>query len=78
MRVPVGRPVHIPCLAEGNPVPKIEWRKIVASNEEHEVLGANLRFSSIEQRDSGTYECRASNGIDEDLLSRITLDVLGK
>lgn len=76
--MPVKKAVHIPCLAEGVPKPNIEWRKISNSGTEDEILGSSLRFSSIEQKDAGYYECKASNGVEEDLRSRIRLDVLGK
>lgn len=39
---------------------------------------SELRFSSISPSDSGTYECRVSNGVEEDLVTRIKLTVKGK
>lgn len=73
----MGKPVHLPCAAEGNPSPKIEWRKLDDPAGDGS-LGSNLRFSSIEQKDAGHYECRATNGVDEGLSARIRVDVLGK
>lgn len=77
LQVPVGKPVQLPCVAEGSPSPKIEWRKLDDPAGDG-YLGSNLRFLSIEQKDAGNYECRATNGVDEGLSARIRVDVLGK
>lgn len=79
--VPVGKPVRVPCEATGQPSAKIEWTKLVASDissKQAASLGPELRFGAITQDDSGLYECRASNGLEEDLVARIKLNVLGK
>ena len=71
----VGKPVIVPCKAEGSPAPTIEWFKI---DDEVRLLGSELRFASVSQQDAGYYECRAKNGQDEELVSRMKLSVLGK
>lgn len=63
------------CLADGLPKPRIEWRMEGAS----EVFsGPELHFNSLKQDDAGFYECRATNGVDRDLVARMELKVLGK
>lgn len=78
IQAPAKKAFHIACLAEGVPEPTIEWRKIASSGEEDTILGSSLGFTSIERGDAGYYECKASNGVEEDLRSRIKVDVLGK
>lgn len=97
LRAPVGKPLHVPCLAEGNPQPRIYWTRLNSSNNTSGndntnnnnyndgredlagSLGSELRFSpTISPDDAGLYECRASNGVEEDLVARVKLEVLGK
>lgn len=88
LRVPVGKQVHVPCLAEGNPQPRIEWIRLNSNRNNNnnnndgggnqQPLGSELRFSQISQGDAGYYECHASNGVEEDLVARVKLEVLGK
>lgn len=73
---PVGKPIYIPCLADGLPKPTIEWTKL--EGDESKVVGSELRVGSTSVGDAGYYECRAKNGVDEQLVTRIRLDVLGK
>lgn len=75
MEIAVGRPIHIPCLADGSPKPTIEWTKV---GEEAAFMRSELRFTSVSQQDAGYYECRAKNGVEKDLISKIKLIVLGK
>ena len=76
VEIGVGKPLHIPCRADGSPEPSIEWTRVGSKGTEF--VGPELRFSSISQHDAGYYECRAKNGVEEDLTSRIKLSVLGK
>ena len=78
MAAQVGRPFFVACSADGSPAPKIEWTKLDESGKKLHSVGSELRFDSIEQSDSGPYECRASNGVEHDLATRIQLEVLGK
>lgn len=68
----------IPCSATaGDSPPVVSWTRF--DNEGKPVnYGSELRFNSVKQDDAGYYECRASNGADKDLVSKIKLDVLGK
>lgn len=72
-----GGPVQVPCSADGKPTPRIEWFRITDDGS-NEFIGNELNFVKVRQSDTGYYECRASNGVDEELSSRIRLDVLGK
>lgn len=67
--------MSIPCAANGFPKPTIKWYKI---GNQSVLFGPELSFASIEQQDAGYYECRASNGVEKDLVSGIELKVLGK
>ena len=78
VQAPVGSSVQISCSAEGSPKPTIEWTR---KSDEGETIGfpqSDLQFSFLSQNDSGTYECRARNNLDKDLVRKIKLDVLGK
>lgn len=74
--VSVGRSIFLPCQAEGSPQPKVYWRKL--SQDRSDLEFHELRFNSITMQDGGTYECIATNGVDENLIVRIQLDVKGK
>lgn len=75
MEAHLGKPLHVPCSASGLPEPKIEWTKV---EENGPLLGGELRFGAISQQDTGVYECRAKNGVEQDLVARTKLTVLGK
>ena len=76
MEAGVGKFVQVPCRAEGSPPVSIEWSKVDGDNKE--ARGYELSFTAVRQEDAGYYECRARNGHDKDLVSRIKLSVLGK
>lgn len=76
MEVPVGRHLHIPCLADGSPKPTMEWTKL--GGQESQLIGTKLEFTSIQRDDAGQYECRAKNGVEKDLVAMVELNVLGK
>lgn len=77
--VSIGKPVVIPCEAEGSPQPKINWKRLDQNNDHHRISeNSELRFNTISIEDSGIYECTATNSVDEDLIARIQLEVRGK
>lgn len=76
--VGVGKDIFILCNARGHPKPIIEWLKVSDGEEKPNIFGSQLRFHSISQTDSGSYQCIARNGIDKDLSKIIKLQVLGK
>lgn len=80
VNVPVGKPVHVQCSASGQPAARVTWTKLAGENQttNSRGYGSELRFSAISQHDSGLYECRAGNGVEKDLVSRIRVNVLGK
>lgn len=84
LQASVGKSLHIPCLAEGNPMPKVNWYKNYSNlsardkQQQQNSLGPELSFNPLKPNDGGEYECRASNGVEEDLVKQIKLDVLGK
>lgn len=77
--VAIGKAISVPCQAEGSPHPKVYWRRLDRDEHRDDTHSqSELRFNSATMQDSGIYECIASNGIDEDLTTRIQLDVRGK
>lgn len=78
--MPVGKPLFVPCSASGQPPAQVTWTKLTSDNRTDQArsLGSELRFNAISQVDSGLYECRASNGVEKDLVSRVRVNVLGK
>lgn len=75
--IAVGKPFDVPCSATGQPLPTIEWTKLNGDGHVRN-LGSEIRIGAVTQDDSGVYECRAKNGADTDLVTRINLSVLGK
>lgn len=93
--ISVGQSLLIPCIGDGNPKPKVVWKKIDSNEHDDDDHNKNsnqqennydsiameqteLRFPSVSIKDSGTYECRITNGLEEDLVTRIKLLVRGK
>lgn len=74
--VSVGKSVALACEAEGSPQPRVFWKRLDLQENAPEL--SQLQFKSISLDDKGLYECRSTNGIDEDLIARIQLDVRGK
>lgn len=74
----VGKALNIACKASGQPTPRVEWTKLHSNGSGATILGSRLELNSVNQQDSGLYECRAKNGIEKDLYARTKLTVLGK
>ncbi|XP_018323456.1 protein amalgam-like [Agrilus planipennis] len=73
-----GGAVTFECHASGNPVPTVQWSKkdaLLPSGLQVET-GFSLSLSHIERRDSGVYQCTASNGIGQPITATIRLHVL--
>lgn len=77
IEVGAGRPLDVPCSADGSPSPTIEWFRH-GDSEEPKALGSYLRIYSVSPADAGLYECRAKNGAEPDLVARVKINVLGK
>jgi len=78
----VGESLQVPCKAGGQPPALIEWHRLrsqdLESSSNDSYLGGELSFNSLKPNDTGIYECRAKNGIEKDLVARLSLKVLGK
>lgn len=77
VEVKAGKPLDVPCTADGSPSPTIEWFRHGESDGSRP-LGSHLRVYSASPDDTGVYECRAKNGAEPDLVARIKINVLGK
>lgn len=77
LKVQAGKPAQVECQADGLPQPRVEWFKSSGDNK-LDYLGPRLQFHSIAPSDAGYFECHAKNGVEQDLKSRIKLEVLGK
>ncbi|XP_032419215.1 vascular cell adhesion protein 1-like isoform X1 [Xiphophorus hellerii] len=53
-----GEPLHLTCLAEGNPKPRYNWT--LPSNRGH-ISVTDLKIDSVDFQDGGQYVCTASN-----------------
>ncbi|KAG1671038.1 Down syndrome cell adhesion molecule-like protein Dscam2 [Nymphon striatum] len=80
----IGGIVIINCKANGYPKPTIQWvkmkgRKVIPflNTSERQILHTNgsLQFSNIQKSDAGRYSCISSNGIGDDLVKEITLQI---
>ncbi|XP_036406897.1 leucine-rich repeat and immunoglobulin-like domain-containing nogo receptor-interacting protein 2 isoform X2 [Megalops cyprinoides] len=70
-----GRPVRLPCTAEGTPRPMVSWvtprrRLLTSKNSGRFMVHANgtLEIQVLEAHDSGVYLCVASNAAGNDTL----------
>ena len=72
--------VSLTCEAEGNPSPRVFWRKFAGASADPEAkqYKAQLEFNPVTRQDSGTYVCQAENsvGVSQEVTSDV--DVLCK
>ena len=72
--------VSLTCEAEGNPAPRVFWRKFagVSADPEAKEYKPRLDFDPVNRLNSGTYVCQAENsvGVSEEVSSDV--DVLCK
>ena len=70
--------VSLTCEAEGNPQPRVFWRKYAGQSADPEVkeYKTTLDFDPVTRQNSGTYVCQAENsvGISDEVSSDV--DVL--
>ena len=58
-----GSPASLECsIVSGTPTPEVKWVKKDMEEEEEDMAGTTLSFSSISRNDAGTYLCMADNG----------------
>ncbi|XP_068686464.1 hemicentin-2-like isoform X2 [Montipora foliosa] len=60
--------LRLKCNASGNPKPDIIWTKIPYPSPLHSVEGVVI-VKNTNKNESGVYQCRASNGIEEDAIA---------
>lgn len=80
IKVQVGHPIELPCVAQGVPEPSITWLKDGAAlldGSDHRISDGSLILNQVGLIDEGTYTCVASNiaGQDE---TNIQLQVQGQ
>lgn len=65
MEVILGSTIEIPCKAEGNPQPGVQWRKdgssLLRTGRSRTSLTGNLYITNVQRDDQGRYECIANN-----------------
>lgn len=71
MKVQVGHPVELPCVAQGVPEPSISWLKdgvaLEVSRGDYRLSGdGSLKVRKVGLDDEGVYTCRASNVAGQD------------
>ncbi|XP_042909125.1 cell adhesion molecule Dscam1 isoform X2 [Parasteatoda tepidariorum] len=89
LSVVLGNTVWMDCAAVGFPAPNILWKKMIytestagdftyvhSSPRAHRFNNGTLVLSEVEESDSGSYLCQASNGIGAGLSKIITIKVL--
>ncbi|GBN27907.1 Down syndrome cell adhesion molecule [Araneus ventricosus] len=87
--VVLGNTIWMDCAAVGFPAPNILWKKMIytestagdftyvnSSPRAHRYNNGTLVLSDVEEKDSGSYLCQASNGVGTGLSKIITLKVL--
>uniref|UniRef100_A0A3B3V8W4 Ig-like domain-containing protein n=1 Tax=Poecilia latipinna TaxID=48699 RepID=A0A3B3V8W4_9TELE len=61
-----GEPLHLTCLAEGNPKPQYSWT--LPSNKGHR-SGTDLKIDSDDVQDGGQYVCTVSNNVNSVIVT---------
>ncbi|GFY47205.1 titin [Trichonephila inaurata madagascariensis] len=77
-----GQKAKFTCLASGSPNPRFEWRKIEKGNLKLPGISKDdnngtLIFNPASKDDDGSYECRVTNGIGDNLSKVVLLIVHG-
>lgn len=65
----IGQDITLECFALGNPIPRIQWRKLDAelpANHAVSMAGAHLHLYNVQYEDEGVYECEALNSKGKD------------
>lgn len=65
--VTLGQRLVLECVASGSPTPQVVWAKngrdLRSGRNNTRFLLSNLLIDAVGESDSGTYACRADNGI---------------
>ncbi|XP_074549332.1 brother of CDO [Halichoeres trimaculatus] len=73
-----GQRLVLECVASGIPTPQVRWAKDgqdLRSHNNTRFLLSNLLIDAVGERDSGTYNCRADNGIGSSSPATVRYDV---
>lgn len=73
-----GQRLVLECVASGIPTPQVTWAKDgldLRSHNNTRFLLSNLLIDAVSEGDSGTYVCRADNGIGDAGLATVLYDV---
>ncbi|XP_067028898.1 hemicentin-1-like isoform X2 [Acropora muricata] len=71
-----GPAINLNCTADGEPTPSITWTKVFANGSDSDVLFTGEQFILPSNRTSdGTYRCKASNGIGNDVNHTVNVVV---
>ncbi|XP_067952178.1 receptor-type tyrosine-protein phosphatase delta-like isoform X2 [Watersipora subatra] len=84
-KVPADSRVTLYCEASGFPAPEIFWRKNEKTLTEKrnryiqtKVYSSTLTLESVSDKQAGTYECVANNGVEEEAVAETTIFVYEK
>ncbi|XP_015775159.1 PREDICTED: hemicentin-2-like isoform X8 [Acropora digitifera] len=68
--------IGLTCTADGEPAPNITWTKVFANGSDSDVLFTGEQFNLPNNRTNvGTYRCKASNGIGNDVNHTVNVVV---
>lgn len=73
-----GQRLVLECVASGIPTPQVTWAKDgldLRSHNNTRFLLSNLLIDAVSEGDSGTYVCRADNGMGSDRSATVLYDV---
>lgn len=73
LKVIFGSTIEIPCKADGDPQPGVQWRKdgspLLRNGRIRTSINGNLYIVGVTQEDQGRYECIANNEYGTDSAS---------
>ena len=71
-----GPAISLTCTADGEPAPNIIWTKVFTNGSDSDVLFTGEQFLLPNNRtNDGTYRCKASNGIGNDVSHTVNVVV---
>ncbi|XP_015760642.1 PREDICTED: hemicentin-1-like isoform X2 [Acropora digitifera] len=71
-----GPAINLTCSADGEPAPNITWTKVLANGNDSDVLSTGEQFILPNNRtNDGTYRCKASNDIGNDVNHMVSVVV---
>ncbi|BET02654.1 LamB [Nesidiocoris tenuis] len=76
-----GNEISVQCIADGYPLPSIEWIRIDGRpfSREVEFVGGDMKIKAARKADQGEYECRATNpgGYDSAIVTIYVREIVG-